>query len=129
MEIDPYSGQSKVRLFSLSILTDKIVLVVQSPEVPSPPPISWDDYHRLPNHQWWVQTLNPNCHCHCDRNACPSRILISLVINACDSMRSFLFKSLLRTTRTHKLQLLPNKPTMNMTDFPTPGCFEIATEQ
>jgi hypothetical protein len=30
MGFDPHSGQSKVRLFSLSILTDKIVLVVQS---------------------------------------------------------------------------------------------------
>jgi hypothetical protein len=29
MGFDPNSGQSKVRLFSLSILTDKIVLVVQ----------------------------------------------------------------------------------------------------
>jgi hypothetical protein len=32
----PLSGQSKVRLFSLSILTDKIILVVQSCRVPSP---------------------------------------------------------------------------------------------
>jgi hypothetical protein len=30
MGFEPHSGQSKVRLFSLSILTDKIVLVVQS---------------------------------------------------------------------------------------------------
>jgi hypothetical protein len=30
MGFDPHSGESKVRLFSLSILTDKIVLVVQS---------------------------------------------------------------------------------------------------
>jgi hypothetical protein len=30
MGFDPHSDQSKVRLFSLSILTDKIVLVVQS---------------------------------------------------------------------------------------------------
>jgi hypothetical protein len=30
MGFDPHSGQSKVRLFSLSIFTDKIVLVVQS---------------------------------------------------------------------------------------------------
>jgi hypothetical protein len=30
MGFDPHSGQSKVRLFSLSILTGKIVLVVQS---------------------------------------------------------------------------------------------------
>jgi hypothetical protein len=28
--LDPHSGQSKERLFSLSILTDKIVSVVQS---------------------------------------------------------------------------------------------------
>jgi hypothetical protein len=34
---DPHSGQSKVRLFSLSILTEKIVLVVQSGRVPTPP--------------------------------------------------------------------------------------------
>jgi hypothetical protein len=32
---DPHSGQSKVRLFSLSILTDKIVLAVQSCTPPS----------------------------------------------------------------------------------------------
>jgi hypothetical protein len=37
MGFDPHSGQSKVRLFSLSILTDKIVLVVQSCRVPTPP--------------------------------------------------------------------------------------------
>jgi hypothetical protein len=30
MRFDPHSGQSKVRLFSLSILTDKDVLVAQS---------------------------------------------------------------------------------------------------
>jgi hypothetical protein len=24
--------------------------------------ISWDGYSRLPNHQWWVRTLNSNCH-------------------------------------------------------------------
>jgi hypothetical protein len=30
MGFDPHSGKSKVRLFSLPILTDKIVLVVQS---------------------------------------------------------------------------------------------------
>jgi hypothetical protein len=30
MGFDPHLGQSKMRLFSLSILTDKIVLVVQS---------------------------------------------------------------------------------------------------
>jgi hypothetical protein len=37
MGFDPHSSQSKVRLFSLSILTDKIVLVVQSCRVPTPP--------------------------------------------------------------------------------------------
>jgi hypothetical protein len=37
MGFDPHSGQSKVRLFSLTILTDKIVLVVQSCRVPTPP--------------------------------------------------------------------------------------------
>jgi hypothetical protein len=35
MGFDPHSGQSKVRLFSLSILTDNIVLVVQSCTPPS----------------------------------------------------------------------------------------------
>jgi hypothetical protein len=35
MEFDPDSGKSKVRLFSLSILTDKIVLVVQGCTPPS----------------------------------------------------------------------------------------------
>jgi hypothetical protein len=25
-------------------------------------PISWDGYSRLPSHQWWVRTLNSNCH-------------------------------------------------------------------
>jgi hypothetical protein len=30
MGFDPHSGKSNARLFSLSILTDKIVLVVQS---------------------------------------------------------------------------------------------------
>jgi hypothetical protein len=49
-----------VRLFSLPILTDKIVLVVQSCKVPTPP-ISWDGNPRLPNHQRWLRTLNPNC--------------------------------------------------------------------
>jgi hypothetical protein len=34
MGFDPHSGQSKVRLVSLSILTDKIVLVAQSCRVP-----------------------------------------------------------------------------------------------
>jgi hypothetical protein len=34
---NPHSGQSKVRLFSLSILTDNIALVVQSCRVPTPP--------------------------------------------------------------------------------------------
>jgi hypothetical protein len=37
MGFDPHSGQSKARLFSLSILTDKIVLVVQRCRVPTPP--------------------------------------------------------------------------------------------
>jgi hypothetical protein len=37
MGFDPHSGKSKVRLFSLSILTDKIVLVVQSCKVPTHP--------------------------------------------------------------------------------------------
>jgi hypothetical protein len=37
MGFDPHSGQSKVRLVSLSILTDKIILVVQSRRVPTPP--------------------------------------------------------------------------------------------
>jgi hypothetical protein len=36
MGFDPHSGQSKVRL-SLSILTHKVVLVVQSRRVPTPP--------------------------------------------------------------------------------------------
>jgi hypothetical protein len=37
MGFDPHAGQSKVRHFSLSILTDKIVLGVQSCGVPTPP--------------------------------------------------------------------------------------------
>jgi hypothetical protein len=37
MGFNPHSGQIKVRLFSLSILTDKMVLVVQSCRVPTPP--------------------------------------------------------------------------------------------
>jgi hypothetical protein len=37
MGFDPHSGQSKVSLFSLSIFTDRIVLVVQSCRVPTPP--------------------------------------------------------------------------------------------
>jgi hypothetical protein len=36
MGFHPHSSQSTVRLFSLSILTDKIVLVVQSCRVPTP---------------------------------------------------------------------------------------------
>jgi hypothetical protein len=35
MGFDPHSGQSKGRLFSLFIVTDKIVLVVQSCTPPS----------------------------------------------------------------------------------------------
>jgi hypothetical protein len=38
---DPHLGKSKVSLFSLSILTDKIVLVVHSCKVHTPPCTGW----------------------------------------------------------------------------------------
>jgi hypothetical protein len=61
MGINPHSGQSKVRLFSLSILTNTIVNSGGSELLDPFSPISWDDYPRLPNHHWWVRALNPNC--------------------------------------------------------------------
>jgi hypothetical protein len=46
MGFDHHSGQSKVRLFSLPILTDKIVLVVQSCRVPTPlSMVRWCQYN------------------------------------------------------------------------------------
>jgi hypothetical protein len=51
-KFDPYSGQKKVRPFSLSILTDKIFL--DRSEFSGP--------YSLQNCQWWVWTLNHNCH-------------------------------------------------------------------
>jgi hypothetical protein len=65
MGFDPHSGQSKVRQFSLSILTDKSVMVVQSCRVPTSNFLGWFN-PCLPNHQWWVRTLNSNCHVTCD---------------------------------------------------------------
>jgi hypothetical protein len=36
MGLDPHSGKDEVRLFSMSILTGKIFLVVQSCNIPTP---------------------------------------------------------------------------------------------
>jgi hypothetical protein len=48
---------TQAKASSLSILTNKIVLVVQSCWVLTRAPISWDGYPRLPIHQWWVSCL------------------------------------------------------------------------
>jgi hypothetical protein len=77
MGFDPHSGQSKVRLFSLSVLTDKIVLVVQSCKVLNP------QFHGL---------VIPVCRITCE--GCGRKTLSSLssVVNVLYYFGRFVFR-------------------------------------